>query len=114
MTSREESLIFVEAIGRDSGRACFFHQIDVEANCPLPFVRIDLRFPLLIEPTSAICVYERAKIGHVFAPARFSSQAETVLLFGLIGKLGRKFLDLLIGRLIRHFEASCFKQILAI
>ncbi len=70
--------------------------------------------PFHVEPCCAKGVQQRANISHVFTPARFTAQSDTIVLVRFVSQCICPFLDILIGRLVRHLKPFLVKKVLPI
>ena len=110
----EEGEVFVEAIGRCTGRAVLVHQVEVIRQRLLPGCAIELRLPLFIEPAGAVGIGHGGQEGHVLAPAGLAAQADAVLFLALVRHLLGGLLDEVPGGRSRHIETGGLHQIGAI
>ena len=110
----EQRQIFIEAVRACAGRACHLHQVDIGRQRLLPFRRVELRLPLLVEPARAERIGHRGQERHVLAPAGLAAQADAVDAGGLVGELLRRIDHEIPGRLFRHRQAGLLEQVGAI
>ena len=110
----EQGQVLVEPVRGGAGRAVIGHQVEVVRDRVLPFLAVELGFPVHVEPAPAIAVVHGTDEGHVLAPARLAAQADAIDLVPLVGHRGGGGLDVVPGRAVGDGDPGLLRQIGAV